>query len=269
MPEGRDRDRPVTAEMVRQAKENLILRRDTHLDQLADKLQEERVRRVVAPSLDGTQIGTAVNDDDIQYVIDLGLVQRGLAGIEIANPIYREIIPRQLTSIAQINLESQVSPAWFIRPDGGLDTQKLIVSFQEFFRENSEHWLDGFLYREAGPQLLMQAYLQRIANGGGRISREYGLGRGRTDLLLEWPLDKGQGFLGPVQRVVIELKILRKSLEKTMAEGLAQTAAYLDRCLDAEGHLIIFDRRPGLTWEERIWQRQEVYSGREITVWGM
>ena len=37
-----DRSRPVTFDVVRDAGEQLVLRRDTHLDQLADKLREER-----------------------------------------------------------------------------------------------------------------------------------------------------------------------------------------------------------------------------------
>jgi hypothetical protein len=35
----------------------LILRRETHLDQLTDKLQEERVRRVIEPLLAGVDWG--------------------------------------------------------------------------------------------------------------------------------------------------------------------------------------------------------------------
>ncbi len=58
--------------MIEQAKENLILRRVTHLDQLADKLREPRVRRVIEPTLAGTSLGE-VPEDDIQYLIDLGL----------------------------------------------------------------------------------------------------------------------------------------------------------------------------------------------------
>jgi len=56
MPAGRDRSQPLTAEMIRQAKEKLILRRETHLDQLTDKLKEERVRRVIAPMLRGVEL---------------------------------------------------------------------------------------------------------------------------------------------------------------------------------------------------------------------
>ena len=43
---------------------------------------------------------------------------------------------------------------------------KLLAAFQQFFRENSEAWLERFDYKEAGPQLLLQAFLQRIVNGG-------------------------------------------------------------------------------------------------------
>ena len=37
---GRDRNQPIAAELIRQAKDNLIERRETHLDRLADKLRE-------------------------------------------------------------------------------------------------------------------------------------------------------------------------------------------------------------------------------------
>jgi hypothetical protein len=120
-----------------------------------------------------------------------------------------------------------------------------------------------FDYREAGPQLLLQAFLQRIVNAGGRIDREYGLGRKRTDLMVAWPHEKG------IQKVVIELKILYKSLERTLAEGLPQTAEYMDRCGTEEGHLIVFDRRADRKWEEKIFCRSETIDGKTVWVWGM
>jgi len=39
--------------MVIEAKENIILRRETHLDQLVHKLEEARVHRVIGPILAG------------------------------------------------------------------------------------------------------------------------------------------------------------------------------------------------------------------------
>jgi hypothetical protein len=46
----------------------------------------------------------------------------------------------------------------YILPDGRLDLARLLESSQQFFREHSESWIERFDYREAGPQLLMQAF---------------------------------------------------------------------------------------------------------------
>ena len=259
IPAGRDRNQPITRALIEEAKENLILRRETHLDQLTDKLREPRVRRVIEAVLVGGNLPPQVSDDDIQYVTDLGLIRRK-PNVAIANLIYQEVIPRDLAVTAQDFITQQA--AWYVQPDGRLDMDRLLAAFQQFFREHSESWLERFDYREAGPQLLMQAFLQRILNGGGRVDREYGLGRRRTDLLIVWP------YPGGVQRAVIELKLRYGDLETTIADGLAQTWAYADASGAVEAHLVIFDRTPGKPWAEKIWKRVEVYRGFVITVWG-
>ena len=68
---GRDRSRPVTGDAIHDTREQLILRRETHLDQLADKLREERARRVVEPLLSGAEGADPVAPDDLQYLRDL------------------------------------------------------------------------------------------------------------------------------------------------------------------------------------------------------
>ena len=257
---GRDRGHPITADALRAAQEALILRRDTHLDQLADKLEEDRVRRVVEPLLSGGE-KPAFSDRDLEYARDLGLVARK-DPLRIANPIYAEVVPRELTYAVQAGLVEDA--AWYVDTDGGLDLGKLLAAFQAFFREHSEHWVERFEYREAGPQLLLQAFLQRIVNGGGRIEREYGLGRRRTDLLIVWP----QG--GRERKFVVECKILRKSLERTLGDGVEQTAQYMDRCAAEAGHLVVFDRDAGRSWDERVFhRRRKSGAGVEIEVWGM
>ncbi len=268
MKAGRDRAQPISLTIMADTREKLIERRDTHLDQLADKLREPRVHKVISELLGGAIEPGAMppSEDDQLYVRDLGLI-RTRPQVEIANPIYREIIPRTLTWIAQTRIPQET--AWYMTEDGRLDFPKLLDGFQQFFRENGEIWIERFDYKEAGPQLLVQAFLQRIVNSGGRIDREYGLGRRRTDLLVQWPLDESQGFHGPVQRVVIELKILHKSLEATIAEGLSQTTDYMDRVGTDEGYLIVFDRTPEVPWEEKVLARQEQYEKYRIGVWGM
>ena len=261
---GRDRDQPISVAAIQEAHEQLILRRETHLHQLTDKLQEERVRRVVEPLLSGTTEAAAIADDDLQYVRDLGLVGLGKP-VAIANPIYREVIPRALTWTTQ-EMVIHDDPAWYIADDGALEVDKLLAAFQEFFREHSEHWVERFQYKEAGPQLLLQAFLQRIVNSGGRIEREYGLGRRRTDLLLVWPVG---GDTGRTQKVVIECKVLYRGLERTLREGLAQTRAYMDCCAAAEGHLVLFDRTEGKSWDDKVYRREEAEGGARVAVWGM
>ena len=116
--------------------------------------------------------------------------------------------------------------------------------------------------------MLLQAFLQRVVNGGGRIAREYGLGTGRTDLFLQWPLSD-QGFLGPMQQVVLELKIAHKGKAATLTQGLAQTARYADQCGADSAHLLIFDRDPGVDWDSKIYREQHQQGTRQISVWGM
>ena len=261
---GRDRSCEVTAGSIQDAREQLILRRETHLDQLTDKLQEERVRRVVEPLLIGAGSAGSMVADDLQYVRDLGLVAQD-GPVRIANPIYREVIPRDLTWTTQ-EMSIHHDPAWYLDERGALEAGKLLAAFQEFFREHSEHWVERFQYKEAGPQLLLQAFLQRILNSGGRIEREYGLGRMRTDLLLIWPVPGGAG---ETQKVVIECKVLHRGLDRTRREGLEQTRAYMERCAAAEGHLVLFDRTEGKSWDDKLYRRDETEGGAPVTVWGM
>ena len=259
-----ERERPITEEDILEAQEQLILERTVHLDQLADKLREDRVRRVIEPLLsddDRTAVPSSgfTRQRDLEYARDLGLLAREDPP-RIANPIYREVIPRELTATTQGDLPLQ--QAWYVNTQGGLELAKLLADFQDFFRQHSEHWLRHIDYTEAGPQLLLQAFLQRVINGGGRVTREYALGRGRTDLLVTWPTASRR------QRFVVECKILRGNLETLIGKGLAQTAEYMDRVAADEGHLVLFDRDKKL-WKDKVFRRSETFNGAPIEIWGM
>ena len=277
---GRDRSRTIEVDDVYAAREELILSRRTHLDQLAHKLEEARVRRVVEPILSGGEVRHHARD--LEYVRDLGLLAPD-SPPRIANPMYAEVVPRELGYVLQDSLDVQV--AWYVDDDGRLDMTKLLRAFRTFFGEHSEHWLDHLgEYREAGPQLILQAYLQRVVNGGGRIEREYGLGRGRTDLLVLWPREAGQPS-DLWERFVVECKVLRdsdrKSLEWTVEQGLKQTLGYMEKCRAEEGHLVVIDRRTGAEERRRSEDAEDRrggegeaggseerrQDGREVVVW--
>ena len=263
---GRDRGRAINATAIDAAKEVLIVKRVTHLDELAAKLTEDRVRRVIEPMLVGAKTW-AYSSEDLDYVRDLGLVAAN-DPVRMANRIYAEVVPRQLSYALQSSLQHLA--AWYLDAEGNLNVHDLLEAFQVFFRENAEHAVKSFNYGEAGLQLVLQAWLQKVVNGGGRIEREYGLGRGRTDLLILWPLGASHDPR-EMAKHVIECKVLRqgRGLDSTIQEGLRQTAGYMDRCGADSGHLVIFDQRLNKTWQERIFRRDSDSGEKAITIWGM
>ena len=261
--EGRERKSPITMSLVMDAKERIIQRRETHLDQLVDKLKEERVRRVIEPMLTGEVFEQNFRPDDIEYLVDLGLITQAMNGaLSIANPIYQEIIPRELSLGAQTGMALDAS--WYVGGDGRLNLFNLLTAFVQFFREHSGSWLEIAQYKEAGPQLLLQAFLQRIVNGGGQITREYGLGMGRTDLFILWRLPDGN-----YQRFVIECKVMRGSREATMSAGVTQVLKYADSCGADEVYLVIFDKTKKKNWDKKIFTETREEDGIPVTVFGM
>jgi type II secretory pathway predicted ATPase ExeA len=254
-----ERAMSVEPRHIERAKEILIERRDTHLDSLIDRLREPRVRRVIEPILVGNFFPPDLLDDDVQYVKDLGLVAAGPQGLDMANPIYREVIPRALSWVLQETLPIARAP--FIAPDGSLRIDKILADFRSFWCQNAEFFLDRQPYSEAAAQLVFMAYLQRVVNGGGLIDREYGVGSGRIDLCIRWP--SAVGF----QRWAIELKVWRDGRPDPLQEGLAQLSGYLARLALENGTLIVFDTRTSTPpLPERCTDEEVEHAGHHIRV---
>ncbi|MBM4043388.1 MAG: ATP-binding protein, partial [Planctomycetes bacterium] len=194
---------PITVEHVEEAKERLILARATHLDSLVARLEEPRVRRVIEPLLAGTLEGVTSYEDDFAYVCDLGLVAAD-GPVRVANPIYREVIVRVLALPVERRLDTEARS--FVGRDGRLDLKHLLLEFSSFWREHGETLATGIAYPEVAPQLVLMAYLQRVVNSGGYVEREYGVGRGRIDLLIRWPYKLPSGEKR-WQREAMELKV--------------------------------------------------------------
>jgi hypothetical protein len=253
---------PITADHVAAARERLIRARATHLDSLAARLAEPRVRRVIEPMLAGTVVDTGLGyDDDVEYAHDLGLITR-TGFLDIANPIYREVIARVLGA----SVEDQIRPVSYALPSGRLSMKKLLDGFVAFWDEQGEALLGPLPYHEVAPQLVLMAFLQKIVNGGGFIDREYGLGRKRIDLLVRWPYVDADGQRA-VQREALELKVWRAGEKDPEKQGLAQLDAYLEGLGLRAGTLVIFDRRPrgkGARKPKRA--AAKTSSGRAVTV---
>jgi hypothetical protein len=237
----------VTIEHIREAREQMILARETHLDALAWRLEDPAVRKLMETFFSGGMDLNLADSEGFRLCRDLGLVDIEDGSPIIANPIYREVLARQITFSPQLNIPK---PEWkWAKPDGTLDMDALLGEFQKFWRNNSETWEEMSDFTEAFPHLLLMAFLQRVANGEGRIEREYAAGRGRMDLAIEY---KGAWN-------IIEIKLLRKNktFESVKDEGIRQILHYRERIDPAAPcYLVIFDRRPEksdwavrLTWE--------------------
>ena len=240
-----DVSRKILPTHVSLAVQTLILRRDTHIDSLMERLKEKRVQRIVEPVIVGKNQGYSVLDDDYQYVLDLGLLRYTEGKIIPSNPIYGEVIVRTLSSRSQMEMAQLQLPSYLM--DGKLDMKSLLTDFQQFWRENSEVWVKRYQYVEAAPHLTLQAFLQKVVNHGGSVAREMASGAGRLDLYIHY-----QGLNYP-----IELKI--RYGEKTYQEGQEQLADYMDKLDCEEGWLIVFDKRKTVSWDEKIfWQTQTI-----------
>jgi hypothetical protein len=252
-----DYSQAVTADMVEEAIQTIILRRDTHIDSLLERLKEERVRKVVEPIIIGEYVD--VTTDDFYYTRDLGLIRVTKEKIEPANPIYAEVIVRTLNFKLQSELQQHDTLYQMPRylKDGRIDMDFLMRDFQQFWRENSAIWKERFSYKEAAPHLILMAFLQRVVNGGGQIHREMAASRGSSDICLIY---EGQKY-------PIELKLWRG--EKTLKEGTEQIARYMDTYGCSEGWLALFDRRPDRKWDDKIYMRKETLEGKTIAIVGL
>ncbi|MCL2064273.1 MAG: ATP-binding protein [Candidatus Cloacimonetes bacterium] len=265
MKENRDRSITITTEKLEIAKERLILARQTHLDQLADKLDEPRVRNVILPMV--LSIDSIPNKDDAQYCIDLGLLKSAKTGLEIANKIYKEVIPRTLTEDTQSTLPRRFDPDW-INDDDSINVQELLRQFKEFWNENTAIWASSIKgYQEAAPHLVFQAFLQRMLNGGGIINREYALGNRRTDIMIKRTYKKNDTY--HTEKIVIELKVInnKQKYESIRDEAIMQTSDYAKICGVHEAQIIIFDRNETQKWTADEPNEYAEHDGVKLVIW--
>ena len=247
-----DQESTETVELkhVEQARQDMIMARETHLDALSLRLKEPGIRGVIEPIITGEPDPALAEGDAFRLCMDLGLVTIENGTPMIANPIYREVIARHLTYGQQLAIPA---PDWqWEKPDRSLDMERMMKEFQKFWRRHADNWEAKSDYTEAFPHLLLMAFLQRVLNGGGNIERDCAAGSGRMDLGIEY---NGHWY-------IVEIKLVRDhdSLQTVKEEGLTQIKRYRDRLApEAPAWLVIFDRRSNTrekSWDERIrWEQ--------------
>ena len=236
-----DFSKPVTAADMDAAKEALIRERGTHLDSLMEKVYDPRIQPIVEKMMVGENIDRDVQKENINYAIELGLLVDDRGTITPANPIYTETIGRYLTRGTQDSILSETKENVWVK-DGKLDMPALMTAFQAFWRENATP--ESFVsqnFHEAYPHFVLQAFLQRVVNGGGQIIREMAIGRGRLDL----------GVVFGNEKYAVEVKtaaLYAKSPEKAHDQILK----YMDGLGVSEGWLVVADADVTKPWDGKI-----------------
>ena len=236
-----DFSKPVTGADMDAAKEGIIRERGTHLDSLMEKVYDPRIRPIVEKMMVGETIDRDVQKENINYAIELGLLVDDRGTITPANPIYTETIGRYLTRGTQDAILSETQENVWVK-DGKLDMPALMAAFQDFWRENATP--ESFVsqnFHEAYPHFVLQAFLQRVVNGGGQIIREMAIGRGRLDL----------GVVFGNEKYAVEVKtaaLYAKSPEKAHDQILK----YMDGLGVSEGWLVVADADVTKPWDGKI-----------------
>ena len=245
---------PVTAEDMHEAKEKIIRERGTHLDSLMERMKEPRVRRVVEPVMLGEDLAIDPLQDDVRLTLDLGILKEKDGRLFPANPMYSEIIGRYLSWGTQQAVRRKVEETPWVKDDG-LDMQGLLLAFQDFWRENAGVYAPPFGYAESYSHIVLQAFLQRVINGGGEIIREMALGKGALDL--------GVLFRGAKYAVEVKLKY---NYEKSHDKAYDQVRRYMDHLGVDEGWLVVFDPDMAAPWESKLRHEDVARDGKMIHV---
>lgn len=237
----------ISTQIIAQSAQQVVLSRETHLQNIAEAVRDPRVHTVIEAMLVGGHIKV---DADAEYVEDLGLIKRDDDGkFVISTELYQEVVPRVLTNKEYLTtVLSKISPPAYLDERGRIKMKVMMDKWKSFFLENIESWSEISDFKEAGVHLLLFAFLQRVVNGGGKLHREYALGRKECDILIEKPYYGGDFASGPVQEEVIELKVWREKdttpWKRFVEEAVDQVAkSYMARKQLTEGYLVIVDQK--------------------------
>jgi hypothetical protein len=243
----------ITDLQVNRAAENLIDRRDSHIDSLLERLKEIRVIKVMDSVFAGTKGTVPINSDDRQYCIDLGLVVKNEdQSLRPSNKIYQEVFSRVITDQIQYALDVNIDPKKLT--DGKvLFMSDILRAFQKFWRHDSHSFpfrfkdFAAFKYDEATYSFMLESYLQKIVNSGGTVQRQFSEDRSAVDL----------AAIYNNHEYLIEVKLNEYYFD--MDDAQAQLAGYLGAAGEKEGWLVIFDRDLDKSWDEKIyWDTKQI-----------
>ena len=159
---------PITVDHMEQAKERLILARATHLDSLAARLAEPRVRRVIEPVIAGDTWSDARPDLRRRPALRCATSAWSPPPTRSASPTRSTARSSSGSSAPASRSNVVVDPRSFVaaRRAAGLRPAPARVR-RASGASTARSSPGGMDYHEAAPQLVFMGFLQRVVNGGG------------------------------------------------------------------------------------------------------
>jgi Predicted AAA-ATPase. len=221
-------------EYMDMAVKKLLTESNTNFDSLIKNIENNNdlkalVKRII---LDGTEI--IYNQDNliINLAIIHGIFKNNDGKVKIHNRIYEQRIYNYMSSLIETSTDVGYynESAKFIKANGDLDIEKILIKFQEFMKHEYSKKREEFL--EADGRLLFLAFISPIINGVGFAFKEVQGGEEkRFDIVITYNK----------KMYILELK--RWNGEEYHKKGLLQLAEYIDQYSLDEGYLLIFDFR--------------------------
>ncbi|MDR3152997.1 MAG: hypothetical protein LBW85_01705 [Deltaproteobacteria bacterium] len=183
-----------------------------------------------------------------------GLLREGEGELAPASPLVRDACLEEITRMIAYGMHKGAERR---APEGReTDMTAALKAFQGYFQENRDAVPAPFGMRKALGHLALLAFLKKTLPSDSSLLAEFGLGRGRLDLLA---LIRGEA--SPVGAVV-------KESETRLKEAVSPMSRYMDRCRAKEGWLVAFDPDPSVGWEKKITWRTEKHDGRAVHIVG-
>jgi hypothetical protein len=247
---------PVTVQHIDEATEYLKLRCLTHTDPLLSRLHEPRVQNVMETIFTGSKIQPDhISDDDLQYCLDIGLINQLEGTYSPANLIYADIFVRFLTSIYQKSLPRELADK-FIGPEGP-DMSGLLKDFQMFLARNSGMMATGFSYKQCDAHFSLFGYMHKAFNGRVQVINEFASGTGFVDICA---IFKNRSF--PVEIIINDSGY-------SQTGSITQLQRHMNLCVSSEGWLVVFDRHSDKSWSDRLsWETMTLPNGSTLHVVG-
>ncbi|MGL5416736.1 MAG: AAA family ATPase [Clostridium sp.] len=240
----------ITDETAQKAVKILLIEHNTLFDDLIKNVENNKDLRELMFNIimNGEEKSFNIYNKTISIGDMFGYFREEDFKVSISNKIFKEILYNYFSS--KIEEKVEISPYNLKNnfvTETGINFTKVLLKFQQFFKEQYSHLDQKFIEREG--RLLFLAFIKPIINGVGFDFKEVQISEEkRLDVVIAYLKEK----------YIVELKIWRG--KEYHEKGLIQLADYLDINGVNIGYLVIYNFNKGKEYkfEETTVQNKKI-----------